>query len=64
MDTTTSHFEYAGPLTETILLGTIAIRHPEKSLQWDSEQMKLSGSEGVSALLTKSYRKGWEPSWI
>ena len=26
---TTSHFDYAGPLTETVLLGTIGIRFPE-----------------------------------
>ena len=31
-DETTSHFDYAGPLTETVLLGTIAIRLPGRTL--------------------------------
>jgi predicted dehydrogenase len=62
--TTTSHFDYAGPLTETALLGSIAIRVPETTLTWDAEAMKLSGSDKAAGLLRKAYRKGWEPSWI
>jgi predicted dehydrogenase len=57
---TTDGFEVAGPLTETVQLGNIAARVPGKQLQWDVASMKLSGDPAASALLTKSYRKGFE----
>jgi predicted dehydrogenase len=63
-DKTTSHFDYAAPLTETVLLGTIAARLPGKTLSWDVKAMKLTGAPEAQALLTKPYRKGWEPTWI
>ena len=63
-DKTTSHFDYSGPLTETILLGTIAIRLPGQSLSWNAEKLELAGSPHAQGLLTKPYRKGWEPAWI
>jgi predicted dehydrogenase len=61
---TTSHFDYAGPLTETVLLGTVAIRVPGETLNWDADAMKLANSEKATSLLRKGYRKGWEPSWV
>src|SRR5690606_3645140 len=30
-----SNFGYAGPLTEAVLLGVVAIRFPKEQLQWD-----------------------------
>jgi predicted dehydrogenase len=63
-DRTTSHFDYAGPLTETVLLGTIAIRLPGTKLSWSSETMELAGSPHARDMLTKSYRAGWEPPWV
>ena len=62
-DSTTSHFDYSGPLTETVLLGTIAIRHPNTPLAWDSTSMKLAGAPTAQEMLTKKYRAGWEPNW-
>jgi predicted dehydrogenase len=61
---TTSHFAYAGPLTETVLLGTVAIHMPGETLQWDAQGLRFTNSSAASALLTKPYRKGWEPAWI
>jgi predicted dehydrogenase len=61
---TTSAFAYAGPLTEAVLLGTIAIRVPGETLRWDSKQLAIPNSTAANALLKKPYRKGWEPSWI
>jgi len=61
---TTSAFTYAGPLTETVLLGTIAIRVPGETLRWDSTRLAIPNSTTAHDLLTKRYRKGWEPSWI
>ena len=57
---TTSHFDYAGPLTEAVLLGTVAIRLPGETLQWDAATLKIAGNGEANALLTKPYRKGWE----
>jgi len=63
-DKTTSHFDYAAPLTETVLLGTIAARLPGAKLAWNAAEMKLTGAPEAQALLTRPYRKGWEPAWI
>jgi len=57
---TKSHFGYAGNLTETILLGTIAIRLPETKLTWDAPAMQLTGHPKAAGMLTRSYRRGWE----
>lgn len=62
-DQATSHFDYSGPLTETVLLGTIAIRNPGETLTWHADKMELTGAPRAAALLTKSYRSGWEPQW-
>ncbi len=61
---TTSHFGYSGPLTETILLGTVAMRMPGETLKWDAAKMVVSNSENATTLLRKRYRKGWEPHWV
>ena len=63
-DETTSAFDYAGPLTETVLLGTVAIRLPGETLRWDAEKLQVSNSPDAQAMLTKSYQKGWEPAWV
>jgi hypothetical protein len=61
---TTSNFDYSGPLTETVLLGTVAIRVPGEALKWDAAALKVTNSPKADALLRKSYRKGWEPAWV
>ncbi|HEY7428598.1 MAG TPA: Gfo/Idh/MocA family oxidoreductase [Gemmataceae bacterium] len=61
---TTSSFAYAGPLTEAVLLGTIAIRVLGKTLYWDSTRLEVPNSTAANTLLKKRYRKGWEPSWL
>lgn len=61
---TTSHFDYAAPLTETVLLGTVAIRTPGETLNWDSAALNVTNSPKATALLKKPYRAGWEPTWI
>jgi len=53
-------FDYAGPLTEFVLLGVVANRVPGKLLTWNAAEMKLEGSPEAAALLKRSYRKGWE----
>ncbi|WP_407699764.1 Gfo/Idh/MocA family protein [Stieleria sedimenti] len=61
---TTSHFDYAGPLTETVLLGTIGIRFPGQELAWDADALTITNHAEAQQWVTKPYRKGWEPTWI
>ncbi|MGH7171460.1 MAG: Gfo/Idh/MocA family protein, partial [Gemmataceae bacterium] len=56
---TTSSFAYAGPLTETVLLGSLAIRIPGETLRWDSTRLAIPSSTTANEMLTKRYRKGW-----
>ena len=58
--TTTSNFDYAGPLTETVLLGTIAVRYPNEKLEWDSARLKFSNKAAANEFVRKDYRPGWE----
>jgi len=55
-----SNFDYAGRLTETMLLGNIAVRFAGTKLEWDAPSLKFSNSAAATALVSKAYRKGWE----
>jgi hypothetical protein len=57
---TSANFDYAGPLTEFVLLGVLANRMPGKLLTWNAADLKLEGAPEASALLKRTYRKGWE----
>ena len=61
---TTSLFDYSAPLTETVLLGTIAIRLPAQTLRWNAAEATFAGNAKANGLLTKPYRKGFEPKWL
>jgi len=58
---TTSNFDYAGKLTETMLLGCIAIRIADKytTLQWDGPNMRFTNLDMANQYIDKKYRKGW-----
>jgi predicted dehydrogenase len=53
---TSASFSYASRLTETILLGVIAGRFPNKTLHWDNEKAKFSEEE-ANEFLDSPYRK-------
>jgi predicted dehydrogenase len=55
-----SNFNYAGMLTETILLGNVAMRFPGKSLDWDGPNLKITNIADANQFLHYEYRKGWE----
>jgi hypothetical protein len=57
---TESHFAQTGPMTETILLGTIAIRCPGRKLEWDAAAMKFPNCPEAERYLKRTYRAGWE----
>jgi predicted dehydrogenase len=53
-----SNFSYAGHLTETILLGNVAMRAGKK-LEWDAANMKIKNAPEAEQYLHREYRKGW-----
>jgi predicted dehydrogenase len=57
---TESHFVQTGPMAETIILGTVAIRVPDTVLKWDPQALRITNSAEADKLLRRSYRKGWE----
>jgi predicted dehydrogenase len=54
-----SNFDYAGPLTEFILLGNIAILAKGKKLEWDGPNMKFTNAPEFDKHLKREYRAGW-----
>jgi predicted dehydrogenase len=59
---TESSFAQTGPMTETILLGTVAIRMPGQQLQWDPPRLRFKNQSDASRYLQRTYRDGWHVS--
>ena len=70
----TSSFDYAGPMTETVLMGNLAIRSfmlrkelrngqmdyfARKKLLWDGENMKITNLEEANQFVSREYREGF-----
>lgn len=56
---TTAGFDYAGPLSEAVLLGNIATRLPGTKLQWDAPNLRVTNSEEATKMVRRPYREGW-----
>lgn len=71
----TSSFDYAGPMTETVLMGNLAIRsymlrkensngqmefYARKKLLWDGENMRITNLEAANQFVGRTYREGWQ----
>jgi hypothetical protein len=70
-----SHFDIAGPLTESVLMGNLAIRsydikstdkkgstsYPGRNIQllWDGPNMKITNFEEANQYVKRTYREGW-----
>ncbi|MGZ8938281.1 MAG: gfo/Idh/MocA family oxidoreductase, partial [Limisphaerales bacterium] len=61
-----SNFDWAGPLTEVVLLGNVALR-PDireeltgRTLLWDPKEFAFTNSEDATSFLRREYRKGWK----
>ncbi len=54
-----SNFDYAAVLTETMLLGNVAVRLGQ-SLDYDAEQLKVTNCPQAAAFIDPPYRQGWE----
>lgn len=73
---TSSPFEFAGPFTESILIGNLAIRswmlkNPNlkgwgdkylgrKTLLWDAKNMRITNFEDANQFVKRERRKGWD----
>ena len=59
----TCPFEYAGRLTETMLLGVVAMRTGQgKRIYYDGEAGKITNVAEANQYLQREYRKGWSLS--
>jgi predicted dehydrogenase len=71
----TSSFDYSGPMTETVLMGNLAIRsymlksknekgdidfHGRMKLLWDGINMKITNFDEAIQFVSRDYRSGWE----
>ncbi len=60
-----SNFDWAGPLTEVVLLGNVALRLQlreeltTKKLLWDGANMRFKNSDEANKFLRCEYREGW-----
>ena len=50
--------DYAGPLTEIVLLGNLAVWSGKK-IEWDAKNLKASNAPEVDVVIRHEYRKGW-----
>ena len=70
----TSSFDYAGPMTETVLMGNLAIRsfmlrretsggntefYARKKLLWDGENTRITNLDEANQFVGRTYREGW-----
>jgi hypothetical protein len=56
---TTCNFDYAGAVTETILLGNVAYRHG-RQIEWDAENLRIFNAPNAEQYLRREYRRGWK----
>jgi predicted dehydrogenase len=53
-----SNFDYAGRLTETVLLGVVALRAGGK-IEWDAEGMRARNNSDADQYIRRDYHKGY-----
>ena len=56
---TESSFDFAGPVTEAVLLGTVCVRLGGTELTWDSEALKVTNLLEANQYLDYDHRPGW-----
>ncbi|QDU80187.1 Inositol 2-dehydrogenase [Polystyrenella longa] len=59
-----SNFGYAGRLTETILLGNLALHAgPGNKVEWDAENLKATNNESLDQWVMREYADEWK-TWM
>jgi len=54
-----SNVHHAGPFTESVNLGNLAVRL-NKKIEWDNKAMKAKNAPEADKLVRRDYREGWE----
>jgi predicted dehydrogenase len=52
-------FDYAGPLTESVLIGNVAAHFPGETLEFNGKTLSFPGKREANQYLTRRYRDGW-----
>jgi len=56
-----ANFGYAGRLTETILVGNLALRAGEgQRIEWDANSLTSTNMPKINEFVHREYREGWE----
>ncbi len=55
---TSCHFGYSGPISEAVMLSSVAYRTGAK-LEWDAANLRVTNAPEANALLRRDYRPGW-----
>ncbi len=55
-----ARFDYSGPLTESVLLGSVAVRFPQTTLQWNGARLEFENERSANTHVRRNYRAGWE----
>ena len=53
-----SNFDYSGRLTETVLLGVVALKAGGK-IEWDAAGLRVKNNSAADQYLRRDYRKGF-----
>ena len=53
-----SRFDYAGPFTETVLMGNLAVQAGEP-IEYDPKTMRVTNVPDANRFVEREYRKGW-----
>jgi predicted dehydrogenase len=54
-----ANFDYAGPLTESVIIGNVAAHFPGEALAFDAPALKFPGKPDADQYLSRSFRHGW-----
>ena len=57
-DRVSAGFDYAGPLTEAVILGPVATRFPHTTLAWNSARLKFRNEPEANKYIRRKYRSG------
>ena len=55
-----ANFDYSGPLTESVLLGSVAVRFPQTTLVWNAAKLQFDNERRANQYVRRTYRQGWE----
>ena len=52
-------FGYSAPLTEAVLLGPLATRFPNSTLEWNAAKLRFTNLADANGHIRRKYRAGW-----